>query len=455
MRQTPDQTAPAETPQNEAPAPARPKLDRNFFWLLLSSFISLTGDQFTLIGLPWLTLKLTGDPMALGLVLAVAGIPRAAFILLGGAIVDRYSPKRVLIASKYVNTALLGILAALVYANALTLPLLYVLAAAIGLASAFAYPAGSSIMPFVVPREALAKANGLMMGIRQVTFFIGPLIAGLVIALFGADGLGAPGLNGGVAAASEMAAEATGLAVVFAFDAFSFLASAVMLHGIRMLPHPGAGTAAGGTAPAGVFRMMLDGIRAVAADRELRALFIYMALVQVLVIGPMQVGLPVFAESRLDGGAASFGTIMAANGAGVLLGVLLAGAGVKTGLRTLGQMLLTANLVIGFIIASFAVIHSTLVGGALMLVTGVFGGLVQVKFIAWIQGRTPPAQMGRVMGFFMFIVMGIAPVAASLAGWVLAQTGIVTLFLVCGALLSLTAGTALTLRSMRAIGEGY
>ncbi|WP_020399335.1 MFS transporter [Kordiimonas gwangyangensis] len=440
----------ATTAQTAAEQPTKP--NSSFFWLMLSGFISMVGDQFTLIGLPWLTLKLTGDPMALGLVLAVVGIPRAAFILLGGAIVDRYSPKSVLIWSKYVNTALLGALAALVYMGALTLPLLYILAAAIGLASAFAYPAGSSMLPFVVPREKLAQANGLMMGMRQVTFFIGPLIAGFVIALFGADGLNSPGLNGGVVAESELAAEATGLAIVFAFDALTFFLSAVMLIAVHL--RPDAKGPAGDTAPTGVIKLMFEGIMNILKDGELRALFTYMALIQILVVGPMQVGLPVFAESRLDGGAASFGTIMASHGAGVLAGVIIAGAGVKFGFSTLGRTFLTVDIFIGLAVAAFAFVHSTLAGGALMFGAGILGGIIQVKIISWIQGRTPPAQMGRMMSFFMFIVMGMAPIAASVAGWLLTEVEIVTFFLICGVALSIVAASALLIRPMRDVGAG-
>ena len=106
--------------QEQGKGDAQPPKNRSFFYLLFGGFISMVGDQFTLIGLPWLTLKVTGDPLALGLVLAIIGIPRAVFVLLGGAIVDKYSPKGVLLISKYVNTMLLGLLAA-----ALSLKMLY------------------------------------------------------------------------------------------------------------------------------------------------------------------------------------------------------------------------------------------------------------------------------------------------------------------------------------------
>ena len=75
-----------------------------------------------------------------------------------------------------------------------------------------------------------------------------------------------------------------------------------------------------------------------------------------------------------------------------------------------------------------------------------------MKIISWVQGRTPPAQMGRVMSFFMFVVMGMAPISASAAGWVLTHMEIVNFFVTCGVMLRLTAITALMIRPMREVG---
>jgi hypothetical protein len=64
-----------------------------------------------LIALPWAALQLSGDPLVLASCLAMVGVPRAAFILVGSAFVDRHSPQRVLMLSKHVSTVLLAVLA--------------------------------------------------------------------------------------------------------------------------------------------------------------------------------------------------------------------------------------------------------------------------------------------------------------------------------------------------------
>jgi len=65
---------------------------RNLRLLWIGEGISVLGSQFYIIAMPWLVLKLTDDPFKMGTVLALAGIPRAFFMLLGGALTDRFSP---------------------------------------------------------------------------------------------------------------------------------------------------------------------------------------------------------------------------------------------------------------------------------------------------------------------------------------------------------------------------
>ena len=70
---------------------------KNFLLLWIGSLISMVGDAFSMIALPWLVIQLTDSALALGTVMAAAAIPRAAFILVGGALVDRFSPRWVIL----------------------------------------------------------------------------------------------------------------------------------------------------------------------------------------------------------------------------------------------------------------------------------------------------------------------------------------------------------------------
>ena len=129
---------------------------RDFRLLFAGSITSLLGDQFALIATPWLVLQLTGDPLALGIVLALEGIPRAAFMLLGGAITDRFSPRLIMLISDVIRFVLTGILALIVFTGTIQVWMVYAFSLGFGLVAGFAIPAENSIVPMLVNGAGLA-----------------------------------------------------------------------------------------------------------------------------------------------------------------------------------------------------------------------------------------------------------------------------------------------------------
>jgi MFS family permease len=432
------------------------KQNTNFKWLMRGGVISALGDQLTMIALPWLVLKLTGDTLALGLVIALMSIPRAIFILVGGALVDRYSPKRVLMLTKYVNAVLLALLTLLVMNIAsaptvalssslsltvaisphLALQLIYALALGLGLAQAFAMPSGMSILPLAIPADHLQAANGMMMGIRQVTMLIGPLLAAGLLA-FAGDG------NGGVS-------NAHGLALAFGFDCLSYLVSAWTLAKVTLLPATAPSTA--DVKPQSVLRSVGAGLRMVWDDVPMRLCFIYWGTVSLFIGGAMQVALPVLA-SQLHG-ASTLGLIMGAHGAGTLLGM---GASAKLGTRlrfaSFGAMILTGDAIAGILLAPLGMVQAVWQAALLMLTLGLLTGYMQIKVFTWIQQRVPPQMMGRAMSIFMFIFMGLAPLSAAATGWILTLVSLSQLFLGGGIILVTFAAGAYLFTPIRSIAS--
>lgn len=408
--------------------------DRNFFWLSAGALISMVGDQFTLIALPWLVLKMTGDPLVLGTVLAVTSIPRALFILVGGALVDRHSPRQVLMLTKVVNTALLAVLAVLVLTGRLDLPLVYGLAFAIGLSTAFSIPAATSIMPHVVAREHLQRANGMMMGMRQLSFFAGPLLAGGLIALFG-----------GKAGAVE---DAQGLGVAFGLDALSFALSAWTLSKVAMRARQDSVP----PRTASVWKSVGDGLAYCWNQRDLRICFTYWAAIALFITGPVHVAVPVLAD-HLGDSAAAFGLLAGAHGAGMLLGMVA--NGIRPALRfgSFGTTLLVIDGVIGVLFVPLGWMDATWQAGLLLLVIGALGGIVQVKVYTWLQQAAEPALLGRTMALFMFIFLGIAPLSSAMTGLLMLGITLAQLFAGCGALLVAIVGATFSLTGMRAVRD--
>lgn len=393
----------------------------NFRWLLGGGLVSMLGDQFSMLALPWLVLSLTGDSLSLGIAVALMGAPRAVLILLGGTLADRYSPRRVLLVSKYANAAILLALAGLLWLGQASLIWAYAAALALGIAAAFGIPAGTAILPQAIPPQALQQANGLQMGVRQLSLLAGPLLAALLLSAHGAGGQ----------------AGMTVLAAAFAIDALTFLFSAWTVRQVSLRPLPAS------AAPQGVWRDMAAGLAMVWRDIPLRSCYAYWAVVAFFVMGPLQVALPVLASERLHG-ASALGLLMAAHGAGTLAGMLASSQGGAWLRRHFGATLLAADAIVGCLLMALGQIGSAWHGAALLAVTGMLGGYLQVAIFTWIQRRVAPAMLGRAMALFMAIFLGLAPLSAAATGALLRHLSVGELFCGGGALL-LAAAVAATL----------
>lgn len=409
----------------------QPRLLRNtnFRWLLGGGLVSMLGDQFSMLALPWLVLSLTNDSLSLGIAVALMGAPRALLILLGGTIADRYSPRRVLLLSKYANAAILLALSGLLMLDQASVALACAAALALGIASAFGIPAGTAILPQAVPPQALQTANSLQMGARQLSLLAGPLLAALVLGAH--DG----GQQTGMAA----------LAAAFAIDALTFLFSAWTLRQVTLRPQAAA-------AAQGMWRDMAAGLSMVWRDLPLRSCYAYWAVVAFFVMGPLQVALPVLAGERLHG-APALGLLMGAHGAGTLAGMLASSLGGAWLRRRFGATLLAVDAIVAILLMALGQIDTAWQGAALLAVTGLLGGYVQVAIFTWIQRRVAPAMLGRAMALFMGIFLGLAPLSAATTGALLRHVSVGELFCAGGALLLAAAIAAALLTDIARIAS--
>jgi hypothetical protein len=408
--------------------------DRRFTWYALGSFISILGDQFTLIAMPWLVLRLTGDSVTLGLVLALMSLPRAAFILIGGAIVDRYSPRSVLMNTKYVNLALLGTFAGIILCGRVELWMMYGFALALGLSTAFSIPSATAILPQIVASHQLGLANSIIMSQRQLCLLAGPLLAGLLIVVCGDGGDGA-------------AHQTSGLGLAFLLDALSYLASAWTLSRVRLpsdirLPVQ---------APGKVLAEVAEGVRHFWRDAQLRTLCLYYGAICFCIAGPMQVLTPVLADSRFGHRAEYIGAVLGAHGAGTLLGMLAAGMTSNLRFRSLGMTILLLDGVGVLLFAPMICMDRAWQGVLVLLLVGALSGFVQIAVFTWMQRRVPPAMLGRAMGLFMFIFVGIAPVSAAITGLLLRHAGVNAILAGSGLALALIVLGGLASPGMRSI----
>lgn len=301
---------------------------------------------------------------------------------------------------------------------------------------AFAYPAGSSVLPQLLEPAQLQAANSIMMGMRQLSMLIGPALAGLLVTAGSAHG----------ASSADAMAQAHGTGLAFVVDAVSFLFSVASLLAIRIPSDRDSRAPA-----AGVLAQVIEGIRLLWQDVQLRSFIAYMAFVSVLVMGPLQVGLPLFAKTRLSEGAAAFGWLMTANGMGMLLGSIVSASVTRLVRGRVGVLVLSLDAAAGLALAVLSGVHSELTGATLLLMTGLFAGAVQIAIMTWLQRRVPQAMMGRTMSIVMFTFLGLAPLAAALAGGLLKVISLTQLFVGAGLALTALAMICLTRPSLRAI----
>ena len=410
--------------------------NRDFVLLFFGSSISAIGDTFTLVALPWLVLKISHDPAAVGLTALLQALPRAAFMFVGGAVVDRSSPRRILLISRAWNCAFVAALAILVVAGAIQMWEVYVLSLGIGLSTAFVYPAGSAILPQLVEKEQLQAANGAIMGMRQIAMIVGPILAGLLVAA-------------NITTTSDQRfADAGGMGLAFSIDAVSFLFSLASLWMIRVHsdyhpPRP----------EGGILADVWKGLKGVWDDIQLRSFILYVAIVSFFVGGPVGVGLPVLADERLNS-ASAFGILMTSYGLGMLAGNGLSIPVTRLVKGHLGLMILSLDTVAGMLFAAFSQTHMTWYGATLLFIVGSFAGIGQVALMSWIQRRVPQAMMGRTMSVLFFTFLGVGPISSAIAGVLLKFISLTELFAGAGIALSAIALLCMTRPALRGISLG-
>lgn len=402
----------------------------DFRLLFAGSTTSLLGDQFALIATPWLVLKLTGDPLALGIVLALEGFPRAVFMLLGGAVTDRLSPRRVLLISDFIRLVLASLMVLALFTGSIQMWMVYAFALGFGLVAGFAVPAGNSIVPMLVQAEDLQAGNSIIMGSSQLVQFVGPTIAGILIGKYSSSDLG--------------------IGLAFAFDAVSFAISAACLWVMRGGRHLVSGSAAH---PDNLWTSILAGVQYLWSDETLRMMFLILAAVNFFFTGPLLVGIPVLADQYLAEGAVAFGLLMSAFAGGSLLGILLAGTLPRPKGKGMSAFLILLLAAFGVSLGCFGFIRSTWLDFVLMLLLGAGNGYIAILMFTWMQTNTPREMLGRMMSMVMLAGSGLVPISQAISG-ALIRWNLEALFVSAGILIVLVSLWAAMQPGLKIFGEG-
>lgn len=155
---------------------------KNLWIYALSNAVSMFGNHFQWLAVTSITYAITGSPLATAAQMAVSGLPAILLARWAGPLVDRHDPRRVMIAASLTQAAL-----TLLYLLVETVPALLLLNFLISSAGVLIRPSQASILPQMVGRAALLKANARLASIRGAVQLFAPALAGTILVWAGSD----------------------------------------------------------------------------------------------------------------------------------------------------------------------------------------------------------------------------------------------------------------------------
>lgn len=408
QEETLESEAQAQTPRTRGPlARTFSALQyRDFRYVWLGAFTSTTGTWMQTVAQGWVVLSMTNSAFLLGVDGFLATGPMLVFSLFGGVVADRVERRKIMLLSQYLQMSFALILAALIWAGNVKVWHIFLLSFLTGSAQSFSGPAYISLLPLLVKREDMPNAiamNSMQFNLARV---IGPILAGLALAAWGA-------------------------AICFAVNGVSFIAVIIALLLIRS---PDAKHH--DTPKAGLLDEMKAGFRFVAGRRTL-LLLTFLAFAGTFLGMPIITFLPVVAKSIFGLGAKGYAWMMTTYGLGSVTGALLVAATAHAARK--GRIALMLQLAFACLLVSFAVSRSL----PLSLLIAFFSGACIVGVIALysslVQLTTSDEMRGRVMSIFMLAFRGGMPLGNLIAGYVAQRWSISIALGVNGAVLALVA----------------
>jgi MFS family permease len=266
---------------------------RDFRLVYLAATVSVIGDRFAFVALPFAVIAANGSLGDVGLIVAAETLSRGAFLLFGGVVADRMRRSRVMVVADLVRAGTQGGLAALIISGNAGLPALVGLQALHGAASAFFDPASTGLVAEVVPSNELQPANAQLSISRGLATFLGPLLAGFLIVAF------SPG-------------------VALAVDASTFLLSAAFLVLVSRTDSPTERAE-----PERLLHELRVGFREFLVRPWLPMLVGSSGILLMALLGTLFVLGPAVASESL-GGADAWGVVVGAFGLGSVLGGVVA-----------------------------------------------------------------------------------------------------------------------------------
>jgi MFS family permease len=372
------------------------------------------GDRLAMVAFPWLVYSQTKSELGTAVVLALYTLPYVFFGTFAGVLIDRVDKRRLMILADVIRA---GLIALVPFAASQSLAAVYVLSFLTASVGVFFEPTKLAIIPEIVPRERLLRANSLLVTGDNVTEMVGYLLAGAIVAVVSINN-------------------------AFRIDGLTYLASALCLLLMRYkTPARAAQQAARSFA-----RELRDGLTYLRENRGLLDNTV-MVLVAAAGIGAGYSLTFLLAVRTMDGGPAAFGAFEGAIGAGFLVGsmaVAITAKALRKGLAmTIGLAVMGAMMVL------VSVSPSVRVAMVPFFIVGIANAAVMIAIDTYVQEVVPEDLAGRVWGTRVALTQGVYALAVIAGGGLATVLDVRVLFAAAGLLVAAAGIVALFVRRIR------
>ena len=372
---------------------------RNYRLFFAGQCISLIGTWMQQIALSWLVYRLTHSVFLLGMVGFVSQFPTFLFAPFAGVLSDRWNRHHILIFTQSMSMLLAITLAVLVLTGAIAVWHILLLTLFLGCVNALDIPTRQSFVIYMIDkREDLGNAIALNSAMFNGARFLGPSVAGLLIA-------------------------AVGEGICFLLNGLSYLAVIAALLSMKLSPVHSENI------KANMFHDFKEGLAYTFGSQPIRSILLLLALTSFMGV-PYAVLMPAFARDILHGGPHTLGFLMSATGAGALLGAVYLAS--RRSIIGLGKIIPITAGIFGMGLIGFSLSRILWLSLLLMFIAG-FGIMVQVASSnTLLQTIVDDNMRGRVMSFFAVSFMGMAPFGSLLAGSLAGMMGVANTLMMGG-----------------------
>ncbi len=401
-------------------------VNRNLKLLWFGQVISQAGDSLYQIALIWLLLEMTGSATVTGLVTMSSFLPTLLFGLWAGVLADRMDRRSLMMGSDMIRALLVLILPVLFYMGKLNSLILGIVTFLIATCSAFFNPARDALIPQIVPKESLTKANALIQTSWQLAVLLGPFLASFLLKTLGVVNL-------------------------FFADSFSFIVSLTLIYLLKITDTETIPAAAGyEKEKAGLSKVLSligEGVKHAVNNRVILILLLITALDNLILMGAAMIGTPIFVKTILGKNASVYALIEACYASGMVVGIPL--VHFLENRMTNGKMIAWGMTLDGLTFIPLLWIRTTAGAIITILIHAIFIPMITAGRATLIQHYVPQNLQGRIFSLNSMAVVGCTALSVSVTGILADHIAINYIFAGIGSGATLCGLTALCIKAFR------